>query len=323
MERQPDLKCRNAEFQPLVDSGEALRNQILSFLEHWPRGPQKQQPLSWTETTVNHQEAARELIIDARQWFNTVDQAIGSLMLYDRTGLYYAERQVEAAIRKHHYVRPYPQAGPMQVQISSSPIAGLLSRSGRADVEHETSLEDAEKSVTEGMVFAVDLIRGVPLPYASKASAMYFPSRGFGQPSYMPNTAFIMMWMDKQRPELEDVSNAIKEVFSNFGIRALRADDVEHQDVITELILQYIGGAEFLIADLSGERPSVYYEVGYAHAIGKRPILYRREGTALHFDLSVHNVPEYKNVTELKEFLRKRLEAITGKAPLQSPSQAG
>lgn len=123
----------------------------------------------------------------------------------------------------------------------------------------------------------------------------------------IPQSAFIIMWMDPNRPELEEVHQTILEVCTSAGITAVRADDIQHSDQITEVVLERIRTSEVIIADLTGERPNVYYEVGHAHAIGKKPILVRRKGCVLHFDLAVHNVIEYGSIDELHAILTKRL----------------
>ena len=131
--------------------------------------------------------------------------------------------------------------------------------------------------------------------------------------SYRPNTAFIMMAIDDRKPELEDVKNAIKDVFKEFGVNAITADEIEHDGAITNRILSEIEASEFLLADLTHERPNVYYEIGHAHARDKRVILFRKKGSRLHFDVAHRNCPEYENTSDLKRRLRKRLEGITNK----------
>lgn len=150
-------------------------------------------------------------------------------------------------------------------------------------------------------------------PHSSPPTAT--PPRDLVDRAVVRNTAFILMSMDPQDYSLTDVCNAIKSACAEFGIDANRVDDIQHQDRITDRVLEGIASAEFIIADLTGERPNVYYEIGYAHALGKRPILLRKSGTRLHFDLSVHNAPEYRNITELRSLLLKRFEAILGCSP--------
>jgi nucleoside 2-deoxyribosyltransferase len=99
----------------------------------------------------------------------------------------------------------------------------------------------------------------------------------------------------------------------NIGEAQVTADDIEHEGAITERVIEEIETSEFHIADLTGERPNVYYEVGYAHARNKRVILCRKTDAKLHFDLAHRNVPEYANIFGLRDFLRKRLEVVTNK----------
>lgn len=132
---------------------------------------------------------------------------------------------------------------------------------------------------------------------------------------YEPDSAFVMMQIDPKKPELEDCYNTIKGCFGQFGIIAVRADEIEHNDVITAKITEKIRSSEFLVADLTGERPSVYYEIGYAHALRRKVIMYRRNCSKLHFDLAAYNCPEYTNLSDLRRKLMRRIEQMTNRKP--------
>src|SRR5262249_1705817 len=91
-----------------------------------------------------------------------------------------------------------------------------------------------------------------------------------------------------------------------------QVDEIEHSGPITSKILAEIESHRFLIGDLTHERPNVYYEIGYAHGLGKEVILVAQETTDIHFDVAHFHLVLYKTLTELEHRLGKRLRAQMG-----------
>jgi len=75
--------------------------------------------------------------------------------------------------------------------------------------------------------------------------------------------------------------------------------------------LQDLKRSEFVLADLSLERPSCYYELGLAEAIGKPVYLVAIEGTDIHQTASRRLVNFYKDNEELVTLLRGILSEVT------------
>jgi hypothetical protein len=214
-------------------------------------------------------------------------------------------KSMKAALR----LRSYYHSDPEGIYDRGDKVLGFMpeSQEERSPLRPDEAVRVWRKS-SEAIGRILEMVDDQAYNLAESADLGASPIR-----RYRPNSAFIMMWMDPSLPELIDVRDAVSETFSRFGIKALRADEIEHDGVITQRLLDEIRSSEFLFADLTGARPNVYYEVGYAHALGKRVILFRKKGTGLHFDLAGYNCPEYDNLRDLKEKLTKRIESITNK----------
>lgn len=124
--------------------------------------------------------------------------------------------------------------------------------------------------------------------------------------------AFVVMQFSS--PYNEVYADVIRTICHEAGIDVIRADDEYGPGVIIADISRQIVESALIIADISPANPNVYYEVGYAHALGKPTILLAEKGTKLPFDVSPFRTLFYENTingkAKLEEGLRKHLAAI-------------
>jgi hypothetical protein len=130
--------------------------------------------------------------------------------------------------------------------------------------------------------------------------------------------AFVVMQFSEP---FDDVYlNVIKAVCKEFGVEAIRADEMYGPGVIVKDITDQVLQSQLVIADISPrENANVYFEVGYALALNKPIILLARKGTQLPFDVSGFRVLFYEDSiggkVRVEEGLRNHLRAIRGDAP--------
>jgi hypothetical protein len=130
------------------------------------------------------------------------------------------------------------------------------------------------------------------------------------QGDFTPNLVFVIMPFS---PEMDGAFRAIQEACASIGLHAKRADDSPGSGIVLRDITDMIEQAEFLVVDLTHERPNVYYELGYAHGVGNASaeiLLVARAGTALHFDVAPIRVRFYSSVEELRELATRQLSEM-------------
>jgi hypothetical protein len=94
---------------------------------------------------------------------------------------------------------------------------------------------------------------------------------------------FLIMPFDAS---LAEVHQTIKSVVENYaGCQCIRANQISRSTRITDDIFDYIRRARFLVADLTGSNPNVFYEAGFSRALEKNVILLLQEGSEPPFDI--------------------------------------
>ena len=126
-----------------------------------------------------------------------------------------------------------------------------------------------------------------------------------------PRQVFVVMSFSRD-PGLEDAYDTFREACKTFKFEAFKIDEhIDHnQNRILPAIIEAIAQAAFVIADLSEPKPNVYYELGWAQALGKVVIVTAKEGTKLPFD--VFDVPTlfWNSQKTLRESLKARIKTI-------------
>jgi hypothetical protein len=117
---------------------------------------------------------------------------------------------------------------------------------------------------------------------------------------------FVLMPFDTSFEDVYEVG--IKAVCGEAGAYCERVDEQIFEGSILSRIYNQISKADIIVADMTGRNPNVFYEVGYAHALGKQVVLLTHKAEDIPFDLKhyPHIVYDGK-IVRLKAELAKRI----------------
>jgi hypothetical protein len=121
----------------------------------------------------------------------------------------------------------------------------------------------------------------------------------------LSRVVFVIMSFDRD-DTLRDYKAAVAQVCKDAGFEAIRTDTkpAANAHQIVDAIHDHIDACGFVIADLTNQRPNVYYEIGYARGLDKKLVLTSQKGTEVHFDLQGYNRIVWSGSENLKDQLR-------------------
>lgn len=115
----------------------------------------------------------------------------------------------------------------------------------------------------------------------------------------------------------------ISPVCESCGFEPVRVDQINDSDSITQTIIDKLLSSELVIADISGNNPNVFFEMGYRKCTDKPIIHLKKKGETIPFDVNTVRTFEY-DLTDLDnvEETKKRLEQTIGTFSFENKTNA-
>ncbi len=111
-------------------------------------------------------------------------------------------------------------------------------------------------------------------------------------------------------PKLEDAYESFQEICGEYQYECSRVDNTNSVGRIVPEIGARIKKAAFIIADVTEEKPNVYYELGLAQGLNKPVIVTAFKGTTLPFDVADIPTIFWEGQRQLKDKLKERVALI-------------
>lgn len=104
-----------------------------------------------------------------------------------------------------------------------------------------------------------------------------------------------------------------KETIESMGLVLKKSDDEYVIDDLLRYIIKLILSSEYIIANLDGKNPNVFYELGIAHSLGKKTILISSfSPSEIPFNVSNRNIIFYKDSDDLANKLKNVFRFLKG-----------
>ena len=114
-------------------------------------------------------------------------------------------------------------------------------------------------------------------------------------------------------PGFDDIYKLVCAACDEADVDCQRVDQQIFDESNLARIYNLIGTADLIVSDLSGKDPTVFYETGFAHALGKIVILLARDGEDIPFDRQRYPHIVYGDrASDLKGELARRLRWFLG-----------